>query len=179
MTQPYSDALPCNTPEEIRALPIEGKIEVFRGILTDVCGGSEVRILNLYRLVNSYNVFDDTFFQDPNSYLCDISEFVDVKNALAPELEAFMLELSKWYLSILTSCDIPLTIEQDDSKRTIPAAFYGIFLLGSAPLMSSIMGKVDLGKIDMTSLYKVKEGFSVLSRLFGNHAMVGAFLEKL
>ena len=172
------------TPQEIRELSLDEKIEVFRKLLKDGYEGdgnacNEVDTLNVFRLVNSYNVFDGAFFQDPNSYICDISEFVDIKTALATELHEFILELVKWYLSILTSCDIPLTIEQDDSKATIPAIFYGLFLLGSAPLLSSLMGKVDMARIDMTNLYKVKEGFSVLSRLFGNHAMVGAFLEKL
>lgn len=167
------------TPKEIKALPLDKKIEVFRKLLTDGTASDPVDILNVYRLVNSYNVFDDDFFQQESSYFTDISDFIDVKSALAAELNDFILELVTWYLSIITSCDIPLTIEQDDSKVSIPATFYGIFLLGSAPLMSSLMGKVDLSRINMTNLYKVKEGFSVLSRILGNHALVGAFLEKL
>ncbi len=172
------------TPQEIKALPLDKKTEVFRKLLTNgyLAEGNdctEVDILNVYRLVNSYNVFDSDFFKQENCYFNEISEFIDVKSALQTELHEFILELVKWYLSILTSCDIPLTIEQDDSKVAIPTMFYGIFLLGTAPLMSSLMGKVDMSRIDMTNLYKVKEGFSVLSRILGNHALVGAFLEKL
>ena len=167
------------TPKEIKALPLDKKTEVFRKLLTDGESANDVDILNVFCLVNSYNVFDEDFFKQESCYFNEISEFIDVKSALQGELNDFIQELVTWYLSIIASCEIPLTIEQDDSKVTIPSTFYGIFLLGSAPLMASLMGKIDLGKIDMTNLYKVKEGFSVLSRLFGNHALVGAFLEKL
>ena len=167
------------TPSEIKSLAFPEKTAYFRRLLTDGDIENEVDILNVFRVVNSYNVFDETFFSQEASYINDVTEFIDIKTELEEEINEFITELITWYLSIIASSDIPLTLAQDNTKRTIPATFYGIFILGSVPMLSSLMNKIDLGKIDMTNLYKVQDGFTLLSRLFGNQAIVGAFLEKL
>lgn len=166
-------------PSEIKALPISEKTEYLRAMLMNLDNEDEIDILNAYRLVNSYNTFDESFFEQEASYISDIAEFIDIKTELEKEIDDLMVTITTWYLSILASSEIPLTMEQDDSKKTVPSMLYGLFILSSVPMLASIMNKIDLSKIDMTKLHSVKEGFSLMSRLFGNQALVGAFLEKL
>ena len=76
---------------EIKKLTVDEKIEYFRNIIKDLNTKNEVDILNVFRLINTYNTFDDDFFNHKDSYISDISEFIDIKMALNEELKDFSL----------------------------------------------------------------------------------------
>lgn len=165
------------TTAEIRNLETEKKIEYFRNILKDYNNSNAIDILNIYRLINSYNTFDDDFFNNPNSYICDISEFIDIKMSLEDEIDEFCLELVKWYLSMLASCDVKVETDQDEMVE-IPFMIYGFFTSASIPVMSSIMNAVDMTQIDMGNLYKVKGAFQLMANLFRTQAFVSTYIRK-
>lgn len=165
--------------DEIKKLTVDEKIEYFHNILKDLNTKNEVDILNIFRLINTYNIFDDDFFSNKDSYISDISEFIDIKIALSEELKDFSLELIKWYLSILTSCDIKIDNNNDDEKVEMPALIQGIFTAATVSMMSSLMNSVDITTIDMGNLYKVRGAFVILSRLFQSHSFVASYLNIL
>lgn len=164
------------TTAEIRNLELVKKAEYFREILKNLDNGNAIDILNIYRLINSYNTFDDDFFNDPNSYITDISEFIDIKMTLEDEIGEFCLELVKWYLSMLASCDIKSASDEDTVE--IPFTIYGFFASATIPVMSSIMNSVDMTKIDMGELYRVKGAFQLMANLFRTQAFVSAYIKK-
>lgn len=165
----------------VRELPFEQKVEYFKKIFTDMENTNEVDALNIYRIINSYNTFDENFFENENSYITDITEFIDLKVALEDEINELMLQMVVWYLSILASCDIPLTIEdaEDDNKENIPPMLYALLAMSSLPLMASLLKKVDKSKIDLTNLHDAKNGFMIVNRMFRQHAIIGEFLENM
>ena len=63
------------TSQEIKSLELNEKIEYFRNIFSNLNNENEFDILNIFRLVNSYNTFDDDFFDHEGSYITDIAEF--------------------------------------------------------------------------------------------------------
>lgn len=163
---------------EIKSMNVTDKIEYFRNILKTMDTQNETDILNVFRLINTYNTFDDDFFEHKDSYISDISEFIDIKMSLEEELKEFSLQLVTWYLSILASCDIK-TDDSDDVKVDIPLLIYGIFASATLPMMSSLMNSVDITAIDMSKLHKVCGAFTILSRLFNSHAFVASYLNIL
>lgn len=165
--------------DEIKKLTVDEKIEYFRNILKDLNTKNEVDILNVFRLINTYNTFDDDFFDHKDSYISDISEFIDIKMALNDELKEFSLVLVKWYLSILTSCDIKVVDDNDEEKVEMPTLIQGIFTAATVSMMSSLMNSVDMTTIDMGNLYKVRGAFVILSRLFQSHSFVASYLNIL
>lgn len=165
--------------DEIKKLTVDEKIEYFRNILKDLNTKNEVDILNVFRLINTYNTFDDDFFDHKDSYISDISEFIDIKMALNEELKDFSLVLVKWYLSILASCDIKVVDDNDEEKVEMPTLIQGIFTTATVSMMSSLMNSVDMTTIDMGNLYKVRGAFIILSRLFQSHSFVASYLNIL
>lgn len=165
--------------DEIKKLTVDEKIEYFRNILKDLNTKNEVDILNVFRLINTYNTFDDDFFDHKDSYISDISEFIDIKMALNDELKEFSLVLVKWYLSILASCDIKVVDDNDEEKVEMPTLIQGIFTAATVSMMSSLMNSVDMTTIDMGNLYKVRGAFVILSRLFQSHSFVASYLNIL
>ena len=163
---------------EIKSMNVTDKIEYFRNLLKTMDTQNETDILNVFRLINTYNTFDDDFFEHKDSYISDISEFIDIKMSLEEELKEFSLQLVIWYLSILASCDIK-TDDSDDVKVDIPLLIYGIFASATLPMMSSLMNSVDMTAIDMSKLHKVRGAFTILSRLFNSHAFVASYLNIL
>lgn len=165
--------------DEIKKLTVDEKIEYFRNIIKDLNTKNEVDILNVFRLINTYNTFDDDFFNHKDSYISDISEFIDIKMALNDELKEFSLVLVKWYLSILASCDIKVVDDNDEEKVEMPTLIQGIFTAATVSMMSSLMNSVDMTTIDMGNLYKVRGAFVILSRLFQSHSFVASYLNIL
>lgn len=165
--------------DELKKLTVDEKIEYFRKILNDLNTKNEVDILNVFRLINTYNTFDDDFFDHKDSYISDISEFIDIKMALNDELKEFSLVLVKWYLSILASCDIKVVDDNDEEKVEMPTLIQGIFTAATVSMMSSLMNSVDMTTIDMGNLYKVRGAFVILSRLFQSHSFVASYLNIL
>ena len=164
---------------EIKKLTVDEKIEYFRNIIKKLNTKNEVDVLNVFRLINTYNTFDDDFFNHKDSYISDISEFIDIKMALNEELKDFSLVLVKWYLSILASCDIKVVDDNDEEKVEMPTLIQGIFTAATVSRMSSLMNSVDMTTIDMGNLYKVRGAFVILSRLFQSHSFVASYLNIL
>ena len=164
---------------EIKKLTVDEKIEYFRNIIKKLNTKNEVDVLNVFRLINTYNTFDDDFFNHKDSYISDISEFIDIKMALNEELKDFSLVLVKWYLSILASCDIKVVDDNDEEKVEMPTLIQGIFTAATVSMMSSLMNSVDMTTIDMGNLYKVRGAFVILSRLFQSHSFVASYLNIL
>lgn len=165
----------CNN---VKNMALSEKVEYFRSIFINPDDASETDVLNVFRLVNSYNTFDEEFFNNENSYIRDITEFIDLKLTLEPEIKKFQAELVKWYLSILASCDIKAD-DEEETKVEMPALICGFFASSNISIMSNIMNKVDLNEIDMSNLYRVKGAFMLLSTLFNSHAFVAGYIEML
>lgn len=163
---------------EIRNLELDQKIEYFKSILKNLDNENPIDILNVYRLINSYNTFDDDFFNDENSYICDISEFIDIKMTLTSEIEEFCTILVTWYLSVLASCDVRADNDVD-SLVDMPMLVYGFFTSATIPVMASIMNSIDMSQIDMTKLYHVKNAFVLMSNMFRTQSFVASYLKNL
>lgn len=166
------------TSNEIKNLSLEEKIGYFRSLLTNLDNSNEADILNVFRLVNSYNIFDEDFFSHRDSYISDISEFIDIKMALEKEIQEFSLILVKWYLSVLASCDVKAD-DEEETKVAIPMFIYGFFASATIPVMSALMNSVDRSAIDLTDLYRVRGAFTLLSRMFQSHSFVASCFEIL
>lgn len=162
----------------VRSLSFDDKVAYFKTVFADPNAETitEVDILNVYRLINSYNVFDDTFFNDERSYITDIAEFIDIKVALDYEINKFSLELVHWYLSILASCDIK-SDDDPESGEDLPKLVCGFFAAATIPVMSAVMHSVDLTQLDLSQLQKVRGGFNILSKLFQTQAFVSSMLK--
>lgn len=161
----------------VRELPFEDKVEYYQGILADYDNTNEVDILNIFRLVNSYNIFDDKFFDGKESYVTSISEFIDLKMELADEIQTFSAEVVKWYLSLLASCDV--REEESDNNSELPATIAGFMVNASIPVMSALMTSSDLSDIDLNNLYQVKGAFLLIHQLFKMHKFTVQFLTDL
>ena len=167
------------TSQEIKSLELNEKIEYFRNIFSNLNNENEFDILNIFRLVNSYNTFDDDFFFFFCSYITDIAEFIDIKMALEEEINNFSVELIKWYFSLLYSCDIKTDNSDSDSFVEIPMLIYGFFVNATIPVMSTIMNNIDMSEIDLTNLQKVKGAFILMSKMFQTHSFVASFINKM
>lgn len=167
------------TSQEIKSLELNEKIEYFRNIFSNLNNENEFDILNIFRLVNSYNTFDDDFFDHEGSYITDIAEFIDIKMALEEEINNFSVELIKWYFSLLYSCDIKTDNSDSDSFVEIPMLIYGFFVNATIPVMSTIMNNIDMSEIDLTNLQKVKGAFILMSKMFQTHSFVASFINKM
>lgn len=163
---------------EIKAMSMDEKVEYFRSILSNPGNVTETDTLNIFRLVNSYNTFDEEFFNNENSYIRDITEFIDLKLKLERDIKEFQNTLVKWYISILASCDIKAD-DEEETKVEMPDLICGFFASSNISIMSNIMNKVDLNEIDMSNLYRVKGAFMLLSTLFNSHAFVAGYIEML
>lgn len=164
------------TSQEIKSLDLDKKIEYFRNILTDLDNDNEKDILNVFRLVNSYNTFDDDFFAHEDSYISDITEFIDIKMSLETEINELYKILVTYYLSMLMSCDIKPDVS-DSEKVKLPTLVYGFFVSATIPLMSSIMKSIDMSEIDMNELYNIDGAFILIAKMFQSHSFVNSFLE--
>lgn len=165
------------TSQQVRELSLDDKIQYFKGILEDLENTNETDILNVFRLANTYNTFDNDFFDNEESYIVDISEFIDIKMALEEEVRTFSTVLVTWYLSALASCDVKAD-DDIDSAVPMPPLVYGFFVCATIPVMASLMNSIDLTTIDMGGLYKVKGAFLLMSKMFQTQSFVATCLTK-
>ena len=166
------------TAQEIKALPFDKKADYFINLMFDMTSDNPVDILNVYRLVNSYNTFDDSFFDDPNSYITDISEFIDLKMELEEPINAFTQQVIFWFLSSIASCDIKAETDPEN-MYDMPMLVYGFLVQATLPVISAMMRSIDMSEIDMNELYTVKGAFYLVSRMMQSHSFVASYLEKL
>lgn len=171
-----------STSSEIKTLSFENKIDYFKKIFSNMDNENTCDILNIFRLVNSYNTFDNDFFEHEDSYISDITEFIDIKLALEDDINNFSLELVKWYLSILANCDVKAVSESEEKESVeIPLTIVGFFANCTIPIMSAIMKSVDLSLIDMGNLYKPKTllCLNITSNMFNQQSFVFKLLDIL
>lgn len=164
--------------KEIKEMTLEDKTEYYRSLLKNLDNGNECDLFNLYVMIDTYNVFDDSFFNNEKCYLKDISEFIDIKLALRDELEAFNETLITWYLSALASCDAKRDMEESEFEE-MPLTIKGIFSCATISVLSSIMNKIDLSMIDLTMLHNVKGAFTLVAKLFNNHSFIADCMDKI
>ena len=164
----------------IKEQTTDKKVEHFKNLLNGtITEPDSADILNVYRLVNTYNIFDEDFFENENSYINDISEYIDIKMELVDELKSFSQELAKWYLGIVYSCDIKLSEEDESEMKEMPLLIYGVFSLSSLSMIASILNSCGLDTIKVNELPKVKGAFMMLSKLFNSHSFVASYIDKL
>lgn len=84
-------------------------------------------ILNIINLIKIDNNLDDSFFIDKNVYFNDIEDFIDLKLELKDELEAFVKQLSIYFISLFKSYN-KLTYTPQDVYIKLPN-IYSIILL--------------------------------------------------
>lgn len=84
-------------------------------------------ILNIINLIKIYNTLDDSFFIDDNIYFNSIEDFIDLKLELKDELEAFIRQLSIYFISLFKSYN-KLTYTPQDTYIKLPNV-YSIILL--------------------------------------------------
>lgn len=166
------------TAIEIKKLPVKEKIDYFKKIFNNLNTDNEVDILNIYRMVNSYNTFDDNFFEDEKSYINDVSEFIDVKMGLIDEINDFSFTVIKYFLAIIKSCDINECDAQENAVE-IPSLVFGFLANSTVPVIATMMNATDLEDLNINELPKVKGGFYIFSKLFQAHTFVTSFLDDL
>lgn len=164
--------------KEIKEMALKDKIEYYRSILKNLDNNNECDLFNLYIMIDSYNVFDENFFNNEKCYLKDISEFIDIKLTLREELESFCETLITWYFSVLASCDIKRDME-DTQFEEMPLTIKGILSCTTIPVLSSIMNKTDLSTIDLTMLHSVRGAFVLAAKLFNVHSFMVDCMDKI
>lgn len=161
------------TALEIKSLSIENKIEYFRKLFSDLDNENELDIINVFRIINTYNTFDDNFFEDTSVYISDISELIDIKIALESEIKNLSTELTKWYFGALMSCDIR-TSDNSENEVMMPALIRGLLSNITIPAMSAIIKNSNIEQIKLTELPVVKDSFSIISKLMQCHSFVAS-----
>jgi len=164
---------------EIKNFSFEKKLNYFKNLLNNKDCSEPTDILNIFRLINAHNVFDDNFFEHEQSYINDIAEYIDLRQELKDEIQEFYTHLVFWYLSLIASCDLPLSPIDEKDLKELPSLYFGIFSLGTISLFANIMNKVNNMSIQMNELFKVKNAFTVFGELVSKHAMSAFFLKNI
>lgn len=180
--------LPDDSKESIKTLNIvckslslDLKIEVFKYILQVPELVNSALLLNILMLISS-----NTKYQEDEVYQNDVvifgsqdnglEEFLDIKIAIKEELNQFLQELVRYYLSCLCSLHYKETDIAYDSLQILPVKYHQLLTFLTFDELSRLSRHIqELNKLDLLPIYNAK---SILTSLIINQYPVMNFLES-
>lgn len=120
---------------ELKNKSIEDKIEVIKQYLNDENNEDISLSLNLFNLLKYGNNWDESFFQHEEILFNSILEFIQIKNAVKPQLDIFCDKLLNIYYNCIYNCSKIVTEEE---VHPIPVIYRNILLQGDFLFMSNL-----------------------------------------
>lgn len=132
---------------DFKHLSINQKIEIFKVWLSIYDLVNPYIILNILALIRAYNDFSEDFFNSPQIYFNDITEFLDIKLELKDDIDKFINEFAIWYFSLFRSLH-KLEFNFLDSVKKLPLIFEKIITTVDYITLSGIIAKSNISKIN-------------------------------
>lgn len=120
---------------ELKNKSTEDKIEVIKQYLNDENNEDISLSLNLFNLLKYGNNWDESFFQHEEILFNSILEFIQIKNAVKPQLDIFCNKLLNIYYNCVYNCGKIVTEEE---VHPIPVIYRNILLQGDFLFMSNL-----------------------------------------
>ena len=133
-------------------------------------------LINIVNLIKNYNQFAPDFFDSEFIFINSLEEFLDFKVELKKHLDDYMLELSKWYVSLFKSLHKIETNYLDDVKE-MPKSFYTIILNFDFYTLSAILDK----SLDfkLSDCYLVENAYTIISTLVNKQQNMSTLLSHI
>ena len=120
---------------ELKNKSTEDKIEAIKQYLNDENNEDISLSLNLFNLLKYGNNWDESFFQHEEILFNSILEFIQIKNAVKPQLDIFCNKLLNIYYNCIYNCSKIVTEEE---VQPIPVIYRNILLQGDFLFMSNL-----------------------------------------
>lgn len=133
-------------------------------------------IYNIINFIKSYNLFADDYFKSEYIIINSLEELLDFKLKLKDQINNYILELSKYYISLFKSVH-KIEFNFLDNACDIPAAFLIIFQNFDFYTLSGILSKCSDFKI--SDCYLVKDAYAILTDLCNKHSSSSLLFEHL
>ena len=168
--------LNINIHFNFKSLSKDIRLNIFKFILNDTSISNFQILINIVNFMKNYNQFDDSFFNSELIFVNSLEEFLDFKFSLKNEIDKYVLELSKWYISLFKSVH-KLEINYLDDAKEMPVSFNKIITNFDFYTLSSILSK----SIDfrMSDCYLVKDAFLILSSLAEKQQQLASIMSMM
>lgn len=158
---------------ELKQKTKEEKIEALRKYLANEDTEDIELALNIFNLVKRGNAFDNSFFEHESIIFNDILEFVDIKNALTPELTAFCKKLLVIFYNIIYRCN---DFEKTNETKPIPNIYrYALYQMDFLTLSQLAMEY----KIDNFTDEAYENGLDILTVIADKLSLFNKFATQL
>lgn len=121
----------------LKGLDTEKLGEVIKYSLTYEDLKDSLMILNIINLIKINNTLDDSFFDNPDVYITDIEQMLDLKYDLVDEINDFIKKLSIYFISLFKSYNKVVYTPLDVHKE-LPSIYKNIFLSSDLLTISGI-----------------------------------------
>lgn len=122
---------------DLKGLDIHFLEEIIRIALQREDLADPLMTLNIFNLIKIYNTLNPQFFENENIYILDTSGLLDLRLDLQEELEAFVKQLSIYFLSLFKSYN-KTTYIPTDTHQKLPRIYKTIFLTSDLLTLSGI-----------------------------------------
>lgn len=156
-----------------KSLSVDLKVKVFETLLNSEEIVNSVLIINIYTLINpNTNTSTMDVFQDNNIIIGQpnssdgITEFLDIKVQLKESLQEFYNNISKYFISCITSIHYNQGDVAYDNLMIMPIKYQQLFALLNLKDLSKLSRKAT--NIETKDLYKIYNAQSIMDNLVYN-----------
>ena len=156
-----------------KGLSVDLKVKVFETLLNSEEIVNSVLIINIYTLINpNTNTSTMDVFQDNNIIIGQpnssdgITEFLDIKVQLKESLQEFYDNISKYFISCMTSIHYNQGDVAYDNLMIMPIKYQQLFALLNLKDLSKLSRKAT--NIETKDLYKIYNAQSIMDNLVYN-----------
>lgn len=169
---------------QFKSLSLDLKIEVFKHILLTSELVNSNLLLNLLMLISSNTKYQEDEVYKNSSVIFGqldtdngLEEFLDIKIAIKEEVNFFLKELMKYYLSCLCSTHFKESDIAYDSLQIMPVKYHQMLSFLTFDDLSRLSRRVigDMKDLELVSIYNAK---SILNSLVLNQYPVVNFLDS-
>lgn len=128
-----------------------------------------IMILNIINLIKTYNTLNDSFIENEDIYIKDLTDFIDIKLELRDDLLRFNKELAMYFYSLLKSNN-KLNIEDNSDYAVIENIYLLIFKSIDFMTMCGILSVVE--DFNTSECAFVKDAKSILDGML-NKSFLG------
>lgn len=121
----------------LKDLSVDKLAEVFKVALRTDNLSDPLLTLNIINLIKTYNSLSDEFFADENIYINSMEDFIDLKYEIQEELQAFIKQLSIYFISLFKSYN-KLIYTPLDNHISLPIVYKNIFMATDLLTLSGI-----------------------------------------
>lgn len=122
---------------DLKGLDIETLEAIIKTSLHREDLSDPIMILNILNLIKIYNTLNDNYFTSENVYFQNTEMLLDVRLDLQEELEAFIKQLSIYFISLFKSYN-KVTYTPTDIHKKLPKIYKTIFLSSDFLTLSGI-----------------------------------------